>query len=222
MLEASNAHDTDDNDNEIANIPPGIQKEFVACNHEMISHRKPGDTEHLEFKPGRKPEDAAEGDVIRFLYSNDNSIHWLQGRLNSRIDSLETAIKSGWMNNRFKVDMISVITHWGYPKLPPISAIVNITTKTSWALGMKDESLPETGDARDIKIHLGYTAATYMNLVGNEHISEDPNIDPSFVTSHTYEIYLRPPGEGLRSPGEEQSPLDESEVRMKIDEQLKV
>ena len=83
---------------------------------------------------------------------------------------------------------------------------------------MKDESLPETGDARNMKIHLGSIAATYMNLVSNEHISEDPNIDSSFVTSNTYEIYLQPPGEGLRSPGEEQSPLDESEVWMKIDE----
>ena len=63
-----------------------------------------------------------------------------------------------------------------------------------------------------MKILLGYTAATYMNLVSNAHVSEDPNIDPSFVTSHTYEVYLRPPGEGLRSP------LDESEVKMKIEE----
>ena len=68
-----------------------------------------------------------------------------------------------------------------------------------------------------MKIHLGYIAATYMNLVSNEHISEDPNVDSSFVTSHTYEIYLQPPSEGLRSPGEEQSPPNESEVRMEID-----
>ena len=40
------------------------------------------------------------------------------------------------------------------------------------------------------------------------------------MTSHTYEIYLHPPGEGLKSPGEEQSPPTESEVKMKKDEPL--
>ena len=77
------------------NIPPGIQRGLIASNHETMGNREPGDTEQLEFKPGRKPKEAIEGDMVRFLYSNDDSIYWLQGRLNSRIDSLETAIESG-------------------------------------------------------------------------------------------------------------------------------
>ena len=188
----------------------------------FMGKKEPGNTEPLEFKPGRKPKEAIEGDVIRFLYSDydDDSVSWLQGRLNSRIDKLETAVESGWLDNRFKVDMISIITHWGNPKPPPISTTVNLTNKISWALGMKVDPFPETDDARNVKIHLGYMAATSMNLVNNEHISGEPSVDSSFVTSHTYEIYLHPPGEGLKSPGEEQSPPNESEVKMKKDEPL--
>ena len=85
---------------------------------------------------------------------------------------------------------------------------------------MKVDPFPETNDARKVKIHLGYVAATSMNLVNNENMSEDPSIDPSFVTSHTYEIYLHPPSEGLKSPGEEQSPPNESEVKMRKDKPL--
>ena len=133
-------------------MPPGQR---MAPSPEMMDNEESGNTGQLEFKPGRKPKDAIEGDMIRFLYSNDDSVHWLQGRLYSRIDSLETAIESEWSSNRFKVDMISTINHWGYPKAPPASATVNITYKTSWALGMKVDPFPETADTRNVKVHLG-------------------------------------------------------------------
>ena len=50
----------------------------MAPNPEMMGNEEPDSTEQLEFKPGRKPKDAIEGDMIRFLYSNDDSVHWLQ------------------------------------------------------------------------------------------------------------------------------------------------
>ena len=116
--------------------------------------------------------------------------------------------------------MISIITHWGNPKPPPITTTVNLTNKTSWALGMKVDLFPKTDDARNVNIHLGYNAATSMNLVNNEHMSGEPSIDSSFVTCHTYEVYLLPPGEGLKSPGEEQPPPTESEAKTKKDKPL--
>ena len=66
---------------------------------EMMDNKEPGNTASLEFKPGRRPKEAIEGDVIRFLYSpnDDYSAYWLQGTLNSRIDKLETAVESGWL-----------------------------------------------------------------------------------------------------------------------------
>ena len=72
-------------------------------------------TKPIEFKPAKKPEGATQGDVIRFMYSpsNDPSAYWLQGTLSRRIDKFETAEKSGWRMNRFKVNKISVIKHWG-------------------------------------------------------------------------------------------------------------
>ena len=72
------------------NMPPGVQGGRMASNPEMMGNREPGNIEQLEFKPGRKPKEAIEGDMVRFLYSYVDSIYWLQGRLNSRIDSLET------------------------------------------------------------------------------------------------------------------------------------
>ena len=82
---------------------------------------------------------------------------------------------------------------------------------------MKVDLSPKIECDRNVKIHLGYNAATSMNLAGNEHVSEEPNGQP-FMTSHTYEVYLLPPGEGLKSPGEEQPPPTESEEKMKKDE----
>ena len=49
------------------NIPLGIQRRVIASDHETMGNREPGDTEQLEFKPGRKPKEAIEGDMVRFL-----------------------------------------------------------------------------------------------------------------------------------------------------------
>ena len=119
--------------------------------------------------------------MIRFLYSDHNSVCWLQGRLNSRVDTLETAVKSGWVNNRFEVDMISTLTHWGDLKPLPTIITVNLNNKTRWALGIQSGLSSKTGDDRNMKIRLGYTAATSMNLINDEYVAEDPNVNSSFV-----------------------------------------
>ena len=48
-------------------------------------------TKPMEFKPAKRPEEAIQGNVIRFMYSpsSDPSAYWLQGTLNSRIDNLK-------------------------------------------------------------------------------------------------------------------------------------
>ena len=81
----------------------------------------------LEFKHDEKPEEAIQGKVIRFMYSSnkDPSAYWLQGTLNARIDKFQTAIKSGWRKNRFEVNEISIIKHWGDPKPLPTRIVVN-------------------------------------------------------------------------------------------------
>ena len=115
--------------------------------------------------------------------------------------------------------MISTIAHWGNPEPPPISTTVNLNNCTSWALGMKVDLFTNTNDARNVKIHLGYYAASYMNLMNNEHISGESGIDSSLVTHHTYEVSLLPPGERLIYLSEEKPPSDESEGMMQRDEQ---
>ena len=54
-----------------------------------------GNTASLEFKLDKRPEEAVQRKVIRFMYSSDgdSSAYWLQGTLNTRIDKFETAVK---------------------------------------------------------------------------------------------------------------------------------
>ena len=88
----------------------------------------------MTFSSDRKPKDAIEGDLVRFMYKDpaNESTSWIQGRLSSRIDKLDDAINSEWMMNRFRVDNISSIVHWGNPKPPPASTIVNINYCNTW------------------------------------------------------------------------------------------
>ena len=117
------------------------------ASHVLTSKKDDKDIKHtktIEFKPPKKPEEAKQGDVIRFMYSlsNDPSVYWLQGVLSRRIDDYETAEKSGWQMNRFKVNKISIIKHWGDLKPLPEIITVNLTTETAWALGTEVESIP--------------------------------------------------------------------------------
>ena len=90
-------------------------------------------TNLLEFKHGKRPEEAIQGNVIRFMYSSnsDPSAYWLQETLNARIDELETAVKSGWRKKCFEVNKISIIKHWGDLKPLPTTIVVNLTNETA-------------------------------------------------------------------------------------------
>ena len=70
--------------------------------------------EKIEFMTGRKPKDAIEGDLIRFMYKDpaNESTSWIQGRLSSRIDKLDDAINSEWMMN-VSESMILVLLYTG-------------------------------------------------------------------------------------------------------------
>ena len=102
---------------------PGVKPNNVNDRKKMMNANESGTNEKIEFKPGRKPKDAIEGDMIRFMYNDyDNDlVSWLQGRLVSRIDKLEDAVDSEWMKNRFRVDTISTIAHWSNLETQPAS-----------------------------------------------------------------------------------------------------
>ena len=111
-------------------------------------------TKTIEFKPAKKPEEATQGDLIRFMYSpsNDPSVYWLQGALSRRIDNYETAERSGWRMNRFEVNKISIIKHWGDLKPLPTTITVNLTKETAWALGTNIESCSAKKYDQNVKI----------------------------------------------------------------------
>ena len=184
----------------------------------MMNANKPNINEKIEFKPGRKPKEAIEGDMIRFMYNDyeNGSVSWLQGRLVSRIDDLEEAVESEWMRNRFKVDTISTIRHWGSPETPPASTMVNVSYCTDWVLGIQGDC---TDDVQNKKICLGYHEAAYMNLVGREHRSGRSNEDGALTMYHTYEVSLLAPGEGPTVFNEGNFQTYEPEEMMKKEQQ---
>ena len=72
--------------------------------------------------------------------------------------------KSEWKMNRFRVDNISVIKHWGDLKPLPEIITVNLTKETAWSLGKEVESTPVKKDSPTIRIRLGYDAIKDMDL----------------------------------------------------------
>ena len=90
-------------------------------------------TKVLEFIPATKPQDAKEGATIRFMHNpgDGSSVYWLQGTLEKRMNKYEVAKKSGWTKNRFRVNSISIINHWGDLKPLPETLTINLTKKHS-------------------------------------------------------------------------------------------
>ena len=160
----------------------------------MTGDKELEDTKSLESKPGKRPEEARQGDVIHFMYSpnSDPSAYWLQGTLNNRIDKLETTVESGWRKNRFEVNKISIIKHWGDPKPLPTTITVNLAKESGWALGTRIDSCSRKECDQNVKIHLGYDAMKSMNLISDDGESEEPD-GYSHITRHKYEINLLPP-----------------------------
>ena len=165
-----------------------------------ISDKELEYTKSSEFKPKKRPNKAIRGSVIRFMYSpsNDPSAYWLEGTLKNRIDEYEIARKSGWQQNHFEVNNISIIKHWGDPKPLPTTIIVNLTKETAWALGTRIETYPTKEDDQHVRIHFGYDAMKSMNLISNDDEAEEPD-GYSHMTSHKYEINLFLPEKGLDS-----------------------
>ena len=79
------------------------------------------DDKNVIFSPTRKPRDAIEGDILRFLYTDpsNNSTSWVQGRLACRLDRLDDAMNSEWMMNRFRINDIKDINYWSNPEPLP-------------------------------------------------------------------------------------------------------
>ena len=133
---------------------------------EIMDKTRSSASEMIEFRPGRDPREAIEGDLIRFLHKDhdNNSVSWVQGRLVSRIDKLEDAVRTEWTMNRFTVDITSTINYWGDPGILPSSATVNISYGTKWALGFESSQLSNT----DKRLSLGYHEVVYMGLTKQE------------------------------------------------------
>ena len=177
---------------------------------------KEDDSKKIKFKTGRNPAEAIEGDLIKFMHKDyvHNSTSWVQGRLSKRIDKLNDAINSEWKMNRFRVDNMSTIVHWGEPIPLPSSAIVNINYCTKWLLGIENDQLDDTDDKKSQKLYLGFYEATCLSLAKKEQGSEGLSEYEPRAMYHTYEISLLPPGKELLNVSDMSHPLYESEEMM--------
>ena len=88
--------------------------------------------------------------------TGDGSVYWLQGTLERRMTKYETARKSGWTKNRFRIGSLSIISYWGDQKPLPETLVINLTPNAAWSVGtevnlptLKDDNLAleiEPGD----------------------------------------------------------------------------
>ena len=119
-----------------------VQIEGCSTNYiqtKTIHDEEPEYTKLLELESEKRPEKAVQGNVIWFLYIpiNDPLVYWLEGILSNRIDEYEVARESGWRQNRFVVNKIKIIKHWG--NLKPLPKTISMGT------GHKDWILPCKG-----------------------------------------------------------------------------
>ena len=90
-------------------------------------------TKVLEFVPARKPE--------HFMYNQGNgqSAYWMQGTLEKRLDKYNVAKESKFTRNRFRVNKLSIVNHWGEKGTIPETLTVNLSKNTAWSLGNEIE-----------------------------------------------------------------------------------
>ena len=111
----------------------------------MVSNDKDNEkvklTRVLEFVPARKPEQAKIGEIVRFMYNpgDGHSAYWLQGTLEKRLDKYNVAKESKFTRNRFRVNKLSIVSHWGEKGTIPETLTVNLSKNTAWSLGSEIE-----------------------------------------------------------------------------------
>ena len=91
---------------------------------------------------------------------NGLSAYWLQGTIDERVDKYNTAIKSAFTKNRFRVKNLSIINYWGDQGPLPETLTVNLSRNTAWSLGTevelqtseKDDEFNDSTQSRVFKI----------------------------------------------------------------------
>ena len=175
-----------DNQNAIECKPreKGSHVESMLNPHMMTTERQGEDTKVLEFLPGRKPEVVDVGETIRFMHrSHDgSSSYWLQGILDKRIDKYEDAKKSRWNKNRFRVNSLGIIKHWGDLEPLPETLTTNLTKESAWSLGtevelatMKRDS--PTTEKKDLAPEFESNDNQHDNSSNNDATKDNPGND---------------------------------------------
>ena len=67
---------------------------------------------------------------------NGHSAYWMQGTLEKRLDKYNVAKESKFLRNRFRVNKLSIVNHWG---TIPETLTVNLSKNTAWSLGNEIE-----------------------------------------------------------------------------------
>ena len=93
---------------------------------------------------------------------NGQSAYWMQGTLEKRLDKYKVAKESNFTRNRFKVNKLSIVTHWGEKGEIPETVTVNLSKNTAWSLGNETE-VSTTEEDEAITFEQGETCDTVKN-----------------------------------------------------------
>ena len=96
-------------------------------------------TKVLQFLTEVEPKKATIGTIVRFMWNpgNGTTLCWLQGEIDKRVDKYNESKEKKWRTNKVRVKDLKVANYWGddCPETLPETVVVNLTEKTTWALG---------------------------------------------------------------------------------------
>ena len=95
------------------------------------------------------------------------------------MNKYEVAKKSGWTKNRFRVNSISIINHWGDLKPLPETLTINLTKNTAWSVGTEVELPTLKEDDLALRLELGDipcdNSEDYDETTGSISVKDDEN-----------------------------------------------
>ena len=96
-------------------------------------------TKVLQFLTEVEPKEARIGTIVRFLWNpgNGTTFCWMQGEIDKRVDKYNESKEKKWRTNKVRVKNLMIVNYWGddCPETLPETLVVNLTEKTTWALG---------------------------------------------------------------------------------------
>ena len=114
-------------------------------------------TKVLEFLTEAEPSSAIIGSLVRFMWnpSTGNSLCWVQGEVQKRVDPYKKSRKEKWDTNRVVVKKLEIANCWGeeYTQKLPKTMVFDLSRRQTWALGT-EVTLDTNGDSEAFEVDM--------------------------------------------------------------------